>query len=207
MGRFISFEGIEGSGKSTQVRTLADALEGDGREVVCTREPGGVGIASSEAIRELLLRTDFDLDARTELLLFLASRAEHVSRLIGPALERGAVVLTDRFADASTAYQGAGRGIDVEFVDQLSRFATGGIWPDLTILLDLAPEVGLERVRAGRSHLDRIEREALEFHGRVREGYLDLARREPQRFVVMSADASPEQISRDILVTVRARLG
>lgn len=204
-GAFITFEGIEGSGKTTQAKLLKGYLESKGLEVVLTREPGGTEL--SERIRQLLADPSLPIRPEAELMLFMASRAQHVRELIRPALERGATVICDRFADSSAAYQGYGRGIDLELISALNEFATGGLKPDLTILLDLDPEEGLRRARRGRGDLDRIELEELEFHRRVREGYLEMARREPDRFVVIRADVDIDSVHRRVREAVERCLG
>jgi len=192
-GAFITFEGVEGCGKSTQIACLERHLREKGMEVEVTREPGGTAIA--EAIREVLLDPRHgDMGEVTELLLYAAARAQHVHGRIAPALKAGKVLLCDRFADSTTAYQGAGRGIDAALLDQLHRIATGGLRPDLTFLLDLDPEEGLARVRA-RGRTDRLEQEALAFHCRVREGYLAAAQRETDRFAVIDASGSIDGIA------------
>lgn len=202
-GRFITFEGGEGAGKSTQVRLLATALRSDGFEVVVTREPGGS--SAGERIRDLLLDADLAaLAPRAEALLFAAARADHVESLIEPALARGAIVICDRFVDSSLAYQGVGRGLGVAEVARLSRFATGGLSPDLTVLLDVDPRVGLER--AGRSaKADRIEAEELGFHMEVRRAFLDLAKADPDRHLVVPAGTGVRETAALIAVAVRAR--
>ena len=185
-GVFITFEGSEGCGKSTQIAMLAARLREAGFETVTTREPGGT--PAGEAIRGILQHdtAGSDICAATETLLFEASRAQLVSRVIRPALERGAVVLCDRFADSTTAYQGYGRGFDIETLQQLHSFALGGTWPDLTILLDVSVEEGFRRLHARNAGqgtaLDRMEREPADFHRRVAEGFRDMARRWPDRF-------------------------
>lgn len=179
-GLFITFEGSEGAGKSTQARLLAEWLRAKGREVVLTREPGGTRLG--QAIRGLLLHQDH-MCAEAEYLLYSADRAEHMQTLIRPALQQGQVVLCDRWLDSSLAYQGYGRGLDLRWLRAVAQGATQGIRPHKTFLFDLPPEVGLERFE-GR---DRLEREPLEFHRRVRQGYLELARAEPERFVVLDA--------------------
>ncbi|MBI1317436.1 MAG: dTMP kinase [Candidatus Hydrogenedens sp.] len=195
-GLFISFEGVEGCGKSTQLRLLEEYLRAQGRDCVVTREPGGVPIA--EAIRELLLNPDHEaMTPEAELLLYAAARAQHVGEKIVPALEAGKVVLCDRFADSTTAYQGGGRGFDTARLAQLHGWATGGRWPDRTLLLDLDAEAGLERARQ-RGRRDRIEREDIAFHQRVRQAYLDLAVLEPERIKVVSASGSIEEIHQQI---------
>ena len=196
-GRFIAFEGGEGAGKSTQVAALAAHLREQGREVVVTREPGGAPAA--EAIREILLDHRFaGLSARAETLLFAAARAEHVERTIRPGLERGAVVITDRYLDSSIAYQGISRALGIDVVEEISLWATESLLPDLTIVLDVAPSVGLGR--AGKP--DRMEAEPLDFHLRVRQGFLDLAARQPERYLVIAADAERDDIARRVAAAV-----
>jgi len=201
-GPFITFEGGEGAGKSTQVRLLATTLRSDGFEVVVTREPGGS--PAGERIRGLLLDPDLgSLAPRAEALLFAAARADHVASLIEPALARGAVVICDRFVDSSLAYQGVGRGLGVPEVARLTRFATGGLVPDLTVLLDVDPRVGLER--AGRSATaDRIEAEELSFHVAVRRAFLDLAEADPDRHLVVPASTGVRETAALIAVAVGA---
>ena len=196
-GRFIAFEGGEGAGKSTQAAALAAHLREQGREVVVTREPGGAPAA--EAIREILLDHRFaGLSARAETLLFAAARAEHVERTIRPGLERGAVVITDRYLDSSIAYQGISRALGIDVVEEISLGATESLLPDLTIVLDVAPSVGLGR--AGKP--DRMEAEPLDFHLRVRQGFLDLAARQPERYLVIAADAERDDIARRVAAAV-----
>ncbi|MDX6225944.1 MAG: dTMP kinase, partial [Frankiales bacterium] len=196
-GLFLAFEGGDGAGKSTQVRLLAEWLQTRGVEVLTTREPGGTG--TGRAIRALLLDPTTALSPRSEALLYAADRADHVSSLVEPGLRRGAVVITDRYVDSSLAYQGAGRELAQREVRQLSTWATGGLVPDLTVVLDLPADVGLSR--AGGSP-DRLEAEPLAFHERVRAGFLALADREPGRYLVLDAQESPEQIA----AAVRARV-
>lgn len=179
-GLFITFEGPEGAGKSTQARLLAEWLRGQGREVVLTREPGGTQLG--QEIRHLLLHQG-QMCAEAEYLLYSADRAEHMQTLIRPALQQGQVVLCDRWLDSSLAYQGYGRGLDLGWLRAVAQGATQGIGPHKTFLFDLPPEVGLKRFE-GR---DRLEREPLEFHRRVRQGYLELAQAEPERFVILDA--------------------
>lgn len=184
---FITFEGIEGSGKTTHVDLLGDYLRARGHQVVKTREPGGTPVG--EALRSVLLQKDLHVLPLTELLIFLASRAQHVEEVIRPALDGGSVVLCDRFIDASFAYQGYGRGIDLGIIETLNRFVTKGVRPNLTILLDCAVGLGLERKSADGS-LDRFEKEALSFHNKIRHAYLELAEDDPKRFVVLNAKSS-----------------
>ena len=200
---FITFEGIEGSGKSTQAKLLVEYLRGKGLNVILTREPGGVEL--SERIRSILIETGLDISPRAELLLFLASRAQHTDGLIRPSLQKGHIVVCDRYIDASVAYQGYGRGLSIEMIKRLNDWATGGIRPNLTVLLDLSPEEGLKRVRTSKK-MDRIEGENLEFHRRVREGYLEIARSDPDRFLVLDATRSMEEIQRFIREAVEACL-
>jgi len=203
-GCFITFEGVEGCGKSTQIARLHDYLVSIGHDVVVTREPGGTPIA--EAIRDVLLNPDHEaMGATAELLLYEAARAQHIHEKIAPALEAGQVVLCDRFADSTTAYQGAGRGIAPEVLNNLHRMATGGIWPDLTLLIDLTADQGLERARH-RGRKDRMEQESVNFHRRVREGFLELARAEPARIRVIDGDAPIESVQQAIREAVEAIL-
>ena len=195
-GAFITFEGVEGSGKSTQIQLLATFLHGLGREVVLTREPGGTPLA--ERIRDILMdKADETMSPLTELLLYEASRAQHVKTLILPALERGAFVLCDRFADSTTAYQGAGRRLDPAVVDRLNRLAAGEAWPVQTYLLDLPAAEGLRRARE-RGSDDRMMQESLAFHERIREQFLRLAREEQDRITIIDA-ARPVDIIQDEL--------
>ena len=194
MGRlFITFEGVEGSGKSTQIQRLTKSLTIEGVSVLATREPGGTPI--SEQIREILLeREHYQMFDNTELLLYAAARAQHVTECIVPALARGRNVISDRFADSTTAYQGYGRGLDIGLIHLLNRVATRGLIPDLTIVLDVPVEIGLGRLM-GR---DRLEAENLEFHQRVREGYLAIAKEEPSRVEVINAEQNPQQVHDEI---------
>lgn len=199
-GFFVVFDGCEGAGKSTQAQLLAVALRDAGHEVVLTREPGGTPVG--EAVRSILLDPmSGDIDAKTEALLFAAARANHVSRLINPALARGAIVVCDRFVASSLAYQGAGRGLGLMPVGRISEFATGGLRADLIIVLDIDPTVGLDRASAHSVH-DRIEAEGLAFHQTVRKTFLDLARQDPDRHLVVDASRNAELIGRQLLVEV-----
>lgn len=208
-GLFVTFEGIEGCGKTTQAARLKAALEKKGRQVILTREPGGTPVGAK--LREILLDPmTKHLVPLAELLLYEADRAQHVSETIRPALEAGKVVLCDRYIDASTAYQGAARGVAAETVVDLNRIATGGLVPALTLLLDLPAEISVDRARqrainAG-SKPDRFEREALGFHEAVRSGYLELAKKNPERFVKIAADRSVEEIEREVLEVVWGKL-
>lgn len=199
-GLFITFEGIEGSGKSTQVTLLADHLAAQGRAVMVTREPGGTRIG--DQIRKILLDpANKALDATSELLLYAASRAQHLKEVIHPACDAGKIILCDRFSDATLAYQGYGRGLDREMIRTLDRMVTGEMRPDLTLLLDIDPEAGLVRARGRnfRSGLEgeaRFENEELAFHTRVRQGYRALAQEEPDRIRVVDASRPPDQVQR-----------
>ena len=209
-GFFITVEGIEGSGKSTQIKLLARYLETGGRAVTLTREPGGTPIG--DEVRKILLDpVHTALDPKAELLLYAASRAQHIREIILPALEAGRIVLCDRFSDATLAYQGYGRGLDRELIRSLDHVATGGLRPDLTLLLDIETANGLSRARGRNSSsgLDaeaRFENEALSFHERVRKGYLLLAKEEPERFQVIDASLSPENVQAEIRRSVDAAL-
>jgi dTMP kinase len=191
-GKFISFEGIEGTGKSTQARLLQQSLLGLGYEVILTEEPGGTLI--SLRIREILLSVDHtNMKPITELLLYNAARAQHIEEVILPALNRGAVVITDRFTDSTFAYQGYGRGIDLKLLESIDKIATNGLRPDMTMLLDLDVETGLTRNRR-INKTDRLELEDVEFHKRVRKGYHELAAKEPERIKVLDASVGIEEL-------------
>lgn len=208
---FITFEGPEGSGKSTQIGLLEERLSAQGINIVCTREPGGTALG--ESIRGLLQENLSDEPPcnEAELLLFSASRAELVRRVISPALDQGAWVLCDRFFDSTTVYQGIARGLGVERLRPVHALALGGRAPDLTIVLDLDVAAGMARVRARSAReereLDRIEREAISFHERVRDGFLTVADAEPDRFVVIDAMRTVEEIAEVIWASVCDRLG
>ena len=192
-GVFITFEGGDGSGKSTQIQSVRDWFESRGREVIVTREPGGTELGTE--IRRLVQNGPEDVDARTEALLYAADRAYHVATVIAPALERGAVVLGDRYIDSSLAYQGAARSLGVDEIASLSAWATRGLYPSLTFLLDLPPEVGARRRTDAP---DRMERESMDFPERVRHEYLRLADAEPERFVVIDAVGTVDEVFSEI---------
>jgi dTMP kinase len=201
-GRLIAFEGGEGSGKTTQARLISIWLRELGYDVVTTHEPGATKVGMR--LRALLLDTAHTgMNPRAEALMYAADRAEHVGSVIAPALDRGAIVITDRYVDSSLAYQGAGRNLPIEEIARFNRWATGGRMPDLTILLDMDPVAGLQR-RARSA--DRLEAEPAEFHQRVRAGFLALAQAEPSRYLVLDANRPPEQITRDIQTRVRSLL-
>jgi len=202
---FITLEGPEGSGKTTQARLLAEWLREQGDEVVLTREPGGTDIG--DQIRAVLHDPrNTAMDARAEILLYSASRAQHVAQLIRPALAAGKIVISDRYADSTLAYQGYGRGLDLETLRTITRFATGGLTPDLTLYLDIAPQEGLQRRRLGGEEWNRLDAETLEFHQQVRAGYLELVSLEPERWEVVNAARSVEEVQTEIKALVQARL-
>ena len=186
-GMFITFEGIDGCGKSTQSKLLSEHLEKAGYEVIYTREPGGTRLA--ERLRDILLDPGNKISALSELFLYEASRAEHVSRIILPAIRSKKIVVCDRFFDATVAYQGYGRGLDLKMIDALNHFASSGITPDLTILLDIPASEGLKRAKALKKS-DRMEKEAISFYEKVRKGYIAIAGKFPKRVkIVRNADA------------------
>ena len=196
-GVFIAFEGGEGAGKSTQERLLAEHLIASGHEVVRTREPGGT--PASEAMRNIVLSPEFTgLDARSEALLFAASRGEHAARVIRPALDRGAVVVCDRYLDSSVAYQGYGRNLGAEKVRSLSMWATNSLLPHLTIVLDIDPVIGLRRI----TNPDRLEAEPLEYHELVRAAFLEIAGGEPDRYLVIDASRAVSDIAAEVSARV-----
>ena len=210
-GKLITFEGVEGSGKSTHVRLLVEEMRSAGHRVVEVREPGGTRLG--EAIRLLLSKNDNPeaLCPQAELLLFMASRAQLVQHVIIPALQRGEHVICDRFLDSTAAYQGYARGCDLALIARMNAFATQDILPDLTILLDLDPSQGLRRLcrrnRNQKTEKDRIERESLAFHKHVRQGYLSLARRAPKRFCVIAAARPVAVVNGAIWKAVRNVIG
>jgi dTMP kinase len=204
-GKFISFEGIEGSGKSTQGRLLYDFLRNKGTDVILTEEPGGTLIGSQ--IRTILLAVEHSgMSPLTELLLYNASRAQHVQEIIMPALNRGAVVITDRFTDSTVAYQGYGRGLDLQLIDALDLISTGRLRPDITLLLDLDVITGLQRNR-GIQKTDRIELEAIAFHERVRDGYHMIAAADPARITLIQETAGIDETHRKITEIMSEALG
>ena len=208
-GWFITLEGIEGSGKTTQAATLADALRLHGHQVMVTHEPGGT--RAGELIRSIFLDSSISLEVTAELLLVLADRAQHVCEKLRPALRAGQIVISDRYSDSTTAYQGYGRGFDLKLVGELNRLASDGIIPDLTIVLDCAPETGLARTRTRAGNAvrasDRFEGEQIEFHRRVRDGFRVIARNEHSRVVLLDSNRQLGDVSADILRVVLAKLG
>ena len=204
-GFFITFEGTDGGGKTTQIQRLTADLRQAGYDICLTREPGGTPI--SEQIREILLNPDHsEMAPITELLLYAASRAQHVSEVIKPALEAGKVVISSRFADAMVVYQGYGRGLDLERIHHLNRIATDGVTPDVTFVLDLPVEIGLQRVQNSRGGLDRLEREKIDFHRRLQEGYRTIAQQEPQRLKIIDAKVSPKRVYAQIQAIIQPLL-
>ncbi|WP_125131403.1 dTMP kinase [Microbacterium sp. 10M-3C3] len=203
-GLFVTLEGGDGAGKTTQARMLEDWLVASGRTVVRTREPGGTDVGV--LIRDIVLHHRGDIAPRAEALLYAADRAHHVASIVRPALERGDVVVQDRYLDSSVAYQGAGRVLDGDEVRQLSLWATGGLLPDLTVLLDLDPARARARLDADDKPFDRLESERDDFHARVREAFLALAAAEPERFLVLDAARAPEELGADIRARVSALL-
>jgi dTMP kinase len=203
-GLFVTLEGGDGSGKTTQAEALGRWLEQQGRTVVRTREPGGTEVGVE--VREIVLHHRGDITPRAEALLYAADRAHHVATVVRPALARGDVVIQDRYIDSSVAYQGAGRVLDPVEVKSLSVWATEGLAPDLTVLLDLDPAVARGRLDEARTRYDRLEAEAAEFHARVRHAYLDLAAAEPARFVVVDATRPVDEIAAAIRERIAALL-
>ncbi len=210
MGFFITFEGVEGCGKTTQIKLLSELLSARGIRAVLTREPGGCPIA--DKIRAILLDAENRaLAPLAELMLYAAARAQHVTEVISPALEAGQIVLCDRFCDATVAYQSFGRGIDRGIIDNLNRHACQGVSPDLTVLVDCDPRVGLERARrrieaTSGPREERFELEELAFHNQVRAGYLQLAADEPDRFIIIDGSSCIEEIFAAVSAQVLARI-
>lgn len=204
-GRFITFEGGEGAGKSTQIRRLARALRKRGLDVVCTREPGGS--PSAEAIRKLLLSHRHAWQPLSEALLHYAARCEHLSETIRPALAEGRWVLSDRFADSTRVYQGVAQGLDRDVIAALDAMVVADTQPDLTLVLDVPPEVGLGRIAGRTGGGDRYERMDADVHARLRQGYLEMARAAPERCVVIDAGRDGDSVHRDVVAAVAERMG
>jgi dTMP kinase len=196
----ITFEGVEGSGKSTQVDLLHTYLRDKGHAAIKTREPGGTALG--EALREVLLRKDLQVAPLSELLLVMAARAQHMDEVISPALAEGKIVLCDRFVDATYAYQGYGRSIDLGIIETFNRLVTKGVRPNLTILMDCDAALALKRKRDANQHMDRFEQEGISFHESIRKAYLTLAKEERKRFFVVNASLNPEKTHQ----TVRQRV-
>jgi len=206
-GKFITFEGIDGSGKSTQLRMLASDLRARGVDIISTHEPGGTPLG--RRLREAFLETEETVAPRAELLLFAADRAQHVEFLIKPALAEGRTVISDRYADATFAYQGAGRGFEEETVNEVIALATGGLKPDLTLFFDISVERALGRMNShsGNERIqNRMDLETAEFYTRVREAYLGIAEREPERFKIVDANGSVDEIHRTVAEIVNGFL-
>jgi len=205
-GLFVSFEGIEGCGKTTQALLLAKWLKSRGHQVIITREPGGTPLA--EKIRKVLLDSrNHSMSPLTELLLLQASRAQHLAQVIIPALKAGQVVVCDRFADSSTAYQGYGRGMDLEMVNQLNQIAVDGCWPKLTLVFDLPVETGFARAAKRKRALDRMEQQQKTFHRKVRQGFLAIAKADPDRVKVLDGSFPPDVIQAAVRQLVLNSLG
>ena len=203
---FITLEGPEGSGKTTAVDAAVKALEGMGYEIVRTREPGGTPIA--EQIRNVILdKANTKMDPRTEALLYAASRRQHLVEKVWPALKEGKIVICDRYLDSSLAYQGGARGLGVEEILNVNLFATENTWPDLTLLFDIKPEVGLARIASNADReVNRLDLEKLEFHNKVRDTFLALAKRYPDRYVIIDASLSREEVAKATLEAITSRL-
>lgn len=201
-GLFITFEGNDGSGKSSVIEAIKEELIRRGYDTIYSREPGGSKIA--EKIRQVILDVDnLGMDDKTESLLYAASRREHIMKTIIPALNEGKVILCDRFLDSSLAYQGYARGIGIEDVYNMNKFATDGLLPDLTILVCVKPEIGLERIKKNqRGALDRLELEKMSFHQKVYEGYLEVQKKFPDRIVIVNGEASKEEVRQEALAVV-----
>ena len=193
-GLFITFEGPDGCGKTTQMKLLAEYFEKKGKEVVLTREPGGKGLG--EKVREILLNYDGEVSDRCESFLFLADRAQNIDIIVNPAVKEGKIVLCDRHIDSTVAYQGYGRVLNIDRINMLNSLATNGKKPDLTLVFDVDVETSMKRVGKEK---DRMESAGIDFHNRVRKGYLELAKQEPQRIKVLDATKSIEEIHKDVI--------
>ena len=193
-GLFITFEGPDGCGKTTQMKLLAEYFKKKGKEVVLTREPGGKGLG--EKVREILLNYDGEVSDRCESFLFLADRAQNIDIIVNPAVKEGKIVLCDRHIDSTVAYQGYGRGLNIGRINMLNNLATNGKKPDLTLVFDVDVETSMKRVGKEK---DRMESAGIDFHNRVRKGYLELAKQEPKRIKVLDATKSIEEIHKDVI--------
>ena len=203
---FITLEGPEGSGKTSQVPLLADYLRQQGHTVLTTREPGGTEIGNK--IRSIIMDMgNKNMCSRTEMLLFCSARAQLVDEVIRPNLAQGVIVLCDRYADSTLAYQGYGHGFDIDFLKRLLAFVTGDLWPDLTLLLDIDSEAGLNRRRQGGGEWNRMDDYTLQFHRRVRQGYLQMAAQEPQRWRTVSSDRPIQDVQTEIRKVVMEKIG
>ena len=206
MSLFITFEGGEGCGKSTVLRLINERLQFEGYQTVVTREPGGTPIA--EQIRNVILdKANTAMDSRTEALLYAASRRQHLVEKIWPALKEGKVILCDRYLDSSLAYQGGARGLGIDNVLNVNRFATEDTYPDLTLLFDLEPELGLQRIAANSEReVNRLDLEKLEFHAEVRQTFKEIAKRFPDRFVIIDASKTLEEVTNDVYNVIKSRM-
>lgn len=203
---FITLEGPEGSGKTTAVESAVKALTEMGYQIVRTREPGGTPIA--EEIRNVILdKKNVNMDPRTEALLYAASRRQHLVEKVWPALKEGKIVICDRYLDSSLAYQGGARGLGVENILNINMFATENTWPDLTLLFDIDPEIGLARIASNANReVNRLDLEKIDFHKKVRQTFLDLAKRYPERFVIIDASLSREEVAKNTLDAIMKRI-
>lgn len=208
-GLFVTFEGGEGVGKSTLTSRLRDALKAEGRDVLTSREPGGTPFG--EELRSLLLHHKGDVVPDAELFLFLASRIQHLEELIKPAVQRGSIVLCDRFSDSTIAYQGIARGLGLQYVSSCCKLATKDFEPDLTFFIDLDPKIGLQRTHSRRKKtaesIDRLEKEALDFHEKVRDGFRTLAKQHPERIVTLDGTLNPEALFQAAYRALLSKLG
>ncbi|MDR0305655.1 MAG: dTMP kinase [Chitinispirillales bacterium] len=206
-GYFFTFEGIDGSGKSTQLKRVADSLQAKGLRCLVTREPGGTPV--SERIREILLSPDNKdkIYPNTECLLYMASRAQHVCEVIAPAFHRGEIVLCDRFEQATFAYQGYGRGLDIGLLRNINQFATGGLIPDITFIFDVSVELSQERLSSSGKGRDRLESESTQFFTKVRQGYLSAAEANPQKIVLLDGSRNIEELTEQVLNVLYEYIG
>ncbi len=205
-GHFITFEGGEGSGKSTQLKLLSSAFEKSGLPFIATREPGGS--QNAEKIRSLLVSGDIDSwDPLTETLLFTAARSDHVGRLVKPAIAEGKTVICDRFFDSTLVYQGIGKGLGTDYINSLHHMVFGNFMPDLTLILDIDPEVGLKRAEERSGNENRFEQLDIKFHQNIREGFLQIAKNEPQRCVVLDATKDSSILHKEITATISQKCG
>ncbi len=206
MSLFVTFEGGEGSGKSTAIKSLVEKLKSEGYDILLTREPGGTSI--SEQIREVILnKKNTEMDPITEALLYAAARRQHVIEKVRPALKEDKLVLCDRFLDSSLAYQGGARGLGMDLVLEINKPAIDGLWPDITIFFDLNPELGLARISANSGReINRLDVEKMEFHQRVRSSFLYLASRYPERYVIIDASKSPAEVLEEAYNAIKAKL-
>lgn len=203
---FITIEGVEGSGKSSSTNDVVNRLRNEGYDIITTREPGGTPIA--EKIRDIILDVNnTNLDPRAEALLYAASRRQHLIEKVWPALKQGKIVICDRFIDSSLAYQGGARNLGIENITNINMFATENTWPDLTLLFDINPELGLERIRKNQGReVNRLDLEKIEFHKKVRETFLSLAKKYPDRYVIIDASKSQKEVEEEVYNIIKERL-